>query len=486
MAANDYLEILAGQVFDHDKLVTYKWLSKELEVHVNIAKQMLWEFYEKYRDRDNIECTYLLIGMLKENGMRVEVVKESDLSKAKEKFSKIISEHMYSVHKPLEDLELLANSDTAGDVRFSAIKCDACVERSDEEMNLLRWGTAAMKITEGTKVVNSKPVELVNRSKIDKEPAAAKKNGFNNFFNTAGKQKSPETSKASKTEKDESEDKNNSLSNDTDLTERGKGSKKNKSPLEKSKGTTGSSKSKKTSSKAEETNKTKKGGLESFFGKMSSLPKPAEVKAPEKKEEEVKVSEKKEEEVKVSKKEEEVKVSKKKEEEIFETKKVKEKEKPRGKKRIRSQGSDRDAKKRKRIVVQTDSSDSEAQSDMDVEEPMPEAVAETEAPIRPKSPSPPAVKHENGKRKMLKMVNETYKDDRGFIVTKKVHVYVSCSEDEEEKEKEEKEREQKKKEEKEKEEKKKKEKGPSSKKQMKVDNAKKKQSVLTSFFSKAS
>lgn len=442
--------------------VTYKWLSKELEVHVNVAKQMLWEFYEKHRDSGDIECTYLLIGTLKENGMRVEVVRESDLSKAKEKFSKITSEHVYSIHKPLEDLELLASSDTSGDVKFSAIKCDACVERNDEEMYRLRWGTAAMKITE-EKVVNSKPVEPVNYSKIDKKPAAAKKNGFKNFFNTAGKQKSPETSKASKTEKDnESEDKNNSLSNGTDLTERSKGSEKNKSPLEKSKSTTGSSKSKKTSSKAEETNKTKKGGLESFFGKMSSLPKPAEVKAPEKKEE-VKVPEKKEEEVKASKK---------KEKEVFETKKVKEKEKTRGKKRIRSQSNDKEAKKRKRIVVQSDSSDSEAQSDIDVEEPMPEAVAETETPIRPKSPSPPAVKHENGKRKVLKMVNETYKDDRGFIVTKKVHVYVSCSEDEEEKEREEK---------------KKKEKGPSPKKaKMKVDNAKKKQSVLTKFFSKAS
>lgn len=419
---------------------------------------MLWEFYEKYHENSNIECTYLLIGILKDNGMRVEVVRESGLSKAKEKFSKIISEHLYSVHKPLEDLELLASSDTSGDVRFSAIKCDACVERSDEEMYRLRWGATA-KMTE-EKAVNSKPVEPVNNSKVDKKPTTAKKNAFNNFFNTADKLKSPETSKTSKTEEDKkSEEKNNSLSKDTNLSEKDKSSDKHKSSLDKNKNTTGSSKSKKTSPNTEETNKMKKGVLESFFGKMSSVSKPKEVTLKKKEEEE-------EEEKEV----EEVKAPEKKEV-VFETKKVKEKEKSRGKKQVRSQGNDNNAKKRKRIMIQSDSSDSEAQSDIDVEELMPEAVAETEAPTRPKSPSPPAVKHENGKRKVLKMVNETYKDDRGFIVTKKVHVYVSCSEDEEEK--------------KEKEERKKREEGlPLKKTQAKIDNAKKKQTVMTNFFNK--
>lgn len=426
--------------------VTYKWLSKELQVHVNIAKQILWEFYEKHRENSDIKCTYLLMGTLNNtNGMRVEVVKEADLSKAKEKYSKIISQHLYSVHRHLEDLELLAGPDTSGDVKYSAIKCDACIERTDEEMHLLRWRTSSMKITE-EKAANSKPMEYTNNRKIDNPTAVTKKNGFNNFFNTAGKQKSPETSK---TEKDQEPEKN---SKDTDLTDKHRGPKKNKSLLEKRKSSSESSKSKKVSPKTEEAKKAKKGGLDNFFGKMSSLPKPAEVKAPEKREDQ----EAKEETKKESKKE--IKE---------ENKKVKEKEKPRGKKRVRSQGSDNAAKKRKRIMIQSDSSDSEAENDMDMEEPMPEAVIEAEAPARPKSPSPPPVKRENGKRKVLKMVNETYKDDRGFMVTKKVHVYVSCSEDEEEEQ-----------------ERKKREKGPSlsKKAQAKVDNTKKKQTTLMKFF----
>ncbi|XP_018346926.1 PREDICTED: DNA polymerase delta subunit 3-like [Trachymyrmex septentrionalis] len=237
--SNKHLETLAGHVFDNDKLVTYKWLSKELHIHVNIAKQMLWDFYQKYQSNNNIECTYLLIGHLKEKGMRVEVVKGSNLSEAKEKFNKIISEHVYSVHKPIADLELLATSGS-GDTAYSAIKCDACKERTDEEMQLLRWGTTAKKLTMEN-VTNLKSINSTNSSKAEKN-------------------------------------------------------------------------------------------------------------------------------------------------------------------------------------LKTDSSDSEIQSDVEMEESVPEM--EPEIPMKAKSPSPPKVKHENGKRKVLKLINRTYKEGE-YIVTKKEHVYIN-------------------------------------------------------------
>ncbi|KAG5330798.1 DPOD3 polymerase, partial [Acromyrmex heyeri] len=250
--SNEHLETLAGHVFDNDKLVTYKWLSKELHIHVNIAKQILWDFYQKYQSNNNIECTYLLIGHLKEKGMRVEVVKGSNLSEAKEKFNKIISEHVYSVHKPIADLELLATSGS-GDTIYSAIKCDACKERTDEEMQLLRWGTTVKKVTMEN-VTNLKSTNLTNSSKAEKNPKTTKKNGFNNLFNM------------------------------------------------------------------------------------------------------------------------------------------------------------------------TDSSDSEVQSDIEMEDSVPEM--EPEVPMKAKSPSPPKVKHENGKRKVLKLINRTYKEGE-YIVTKKEHVYTN-------------------------------------------------------------
>ncbi|KMQ97706.1 dna polymerase delta subunit 3-like protein [Lasius niger] len=467
-ALNEYLETLAGHVFDNDKLVTYKWLSKELHVHVNVAKQILWEFYQKYKN-NNIECTYLLIGLLKNNEMRVEVVKESAVSKAKEKFSKIISEHLYSVHKPLANLELLATSDS-GNVDYSAIKCDACKERSDEEMQLLRWGTAviaAKKITMENRI-NSKPIDSINPSKIEQNSVTTKKSGFNNLFGMTGKSKSPEKLKSFQeqdkcsTKKDKNFSKEKDLmKKDKDLMEKDealreeveglterekesvkndkdsiqKDSSKNKGSTEKNKGSVNSI-TKKVSPKS---NSVKKGSLDNFFGKLASPSKSTEIILSERKNDSAK-------------------------KEVVETRKAKEKKNLHGKKRNRSKEPDETARKRKRIVVQSDSSDSEIQSDIEMEESVPESP-EPEAVVRSKSPSPPKVKCENGKRKVLKLVNKTYKEGE-YIVTKKEHIYVSCSEDEEEKKEEERRREVK-------------------KVEAKVEKVKKKQSMLTDFFKKS-
>lgn len=404
--------------------VTYKWLSKELQVHVNVAKQILREFYEKYSKSHNIESTYLLIGILKDNGICVEVVRESALSKAKERFDKIISEHLYSVHKPMKNLELLASSG-AGDVTYSAIKCDICTERNDEEMHLLRWGTAFKENTEDN-LTNLKLSESVNRSEEDKKLMTTRKNGFDNLFSKTDKQKNSGTSKFIKIDKSKE-----AVTKNTDFPTNAGG--KHQSLVEKSKSessTQNSKKSKKSSPKTQIAKKVKNGDLGSFFGKVMP-PKCADIKVSE-----VncnKVTEETSEEKRVKEKEtsEEKRVEKK---EISEKKQVKEKDNKRGKKRTRRDESNINAKKRKRIVIQSDSSDSEMQTDTEEAVAAEETVTEDEVPAKPKSPSPPRVKHENGKRRVLKLVNKTYKEGE-YMVTKKEHVYVSCSEDEEEEEK---------------------------------------------------
>lgn len=401
--------------------------------------------------------------------MRVEVVKESDVSKAKEKFSKIMSEHLYSVHKPLADLELLASSGS-GDINYSAIKCDVCKERSDEEMQLLRWGTAAKITLENTTNSTSIDSKPMNPSKTEKNPTTAKKNGFNNLFNTAGKSKSPEKLKSSfqKSDADSGKkDKNSwkekdsvknkdSMEKDQALMEETKelieketdtGIKdknfvqNNKDSAEKTKNSTEKNKSSMVNSTAKkvspQSKSAQKGSLDNFFGKLTSPAKFVEVTLSEKKHDNVK-------------------------EEFTERKENKEKKTLHGKKRNRSKETDKAAKKRKRIVEQNDSSDSEVQSDIEMEESVPEMEPETL--VKPKSPSPPRVKHENGKRKVLKLVNRTYKEGE-YIVTKKEHVYVSCSEDEEEKKEETRQKEK--------------------KAEDKIEKVKKKQSTLTDFFKRS-
>jgi len=402
--------------------------------------------------------------------MRVEVVRESDVSKAKEKFSKIISEHLYSVHKPIANLELLATSGS-GDVKYSAIKCDACKERSDEEMQLLRWGTAAKKISMEN-MTNLKSIDSTNLSKTEKNSMIVKKNGFNNLFNMVGKSKSSEKLKSSFQESDRDwmkEDKNfskekdsmkkneDSIENNQTLMEEGlikeekNTVKKDKNFVEKDKdffkdstekikNSTEKNKSSMANSfvpkkVSHQNNSVKKRSLDNFFGKLTSPSKSVEAKLLEKKNDNVK-------------------------KEFTKGEVTKEKKNLHGKKRNRSKETDKTAKKRKRIVIQNDSSDSEVQSDMEMEESVPETESETL--VKPKSPSPPKVKHENGKRKVLKLINKTYKEGE-YIVTKKEHVYVSCSEEEEKEE-----------------EKRKEKKG-----EAKIEKMKKKQSTLTDFFKRS-
>ena len=118
----------------------------------------------------------------------MEVVRDSDVSKAKEKFSKIISEHVYSVHKPIMDLQLLATADS-GDVKYSAIKFDAKI-RSDEEMQLLRWGSAAKQATVEN-VLDLKSTDSTNPCMTEKNTTKkispqrenlVKKESLNHFF----------------------------------------------------------------------------------------------------------------------------------------------------------------------------------------------------------------------------------------------------------------------------------------------------------------
>ena len=42
-----YMENLEEWIFEEEKIVTYKFLSRSLKIHVNVAKQMLFNFVEK-------------------------------------------------------------------------------------------------------------------------------------------------------------------------------------------------------------------------------------------------------------------------------------------------------------------------------------------------------------------------------------------------------------------------------------------------------
>ncbi|NXB11285.1 DPOD3 polymerase, partial [Cnemophilus loriae] len=124
--------------------VTYKWLSYTLGVHVNQAKQMLYDYVERKRKENSgaqLHVTYLVAGNLLQNGHvchKVAVVREDKLEAMKSKLSTIASVHVYSIQKALlKDSSPLYNTDY--DIvktnlqhcsKFSAIRCAAAVPRT--------------------------------------------------------------------------------------------------------------------------------------------------------------------------------------------------------------------------------------------------------------------------------------------------------------------------------------------------------------------
>ncbi|KAF7654216.1 hypothetical protein LDENG_00072560 [Lucifuga dentata] len=159
-----YLDNIDEYVNDHNKIVTYKWLSLTLGVHVNTAKQMLFHYLDHKRKESSaqLHATYLVSGKFVENGQtshKVSVVREDQLEDFKSKMSLIVSVHVYSIQKallkdsgPLYSVDYDAVKDNLKNCsRYSAIRCAAAVPMSSLELQQTRQ----MAPTPEPEIVNS-------------------------------------------------------------------------------------------------------------------------------------------------------------------------------------------------------------------------------------------------------------------------------------------------------------------------------------------
>ncbi|KFZ09633.1 hypothetical protein V502_08606 [Pseudogymnoascus sp. VKM F-4520 (FW-2644)] len=62
--ASDYGTYLAANILNEDRIVTYRLLSRALKVHVNIAKEMLFEFHQQQNRKKpgTVHASYLIAG----------------------------------------------------------------------------------------------------------------------------------------------------------------------------------------------------------------------------------------------------------------------------------------------------------------------------------------------------------------------------------------------------------------------------------------
>jgi len=373
-----YMENLEEWIEEEDHVVTYKYISRNLKVHVNVAKQMLYNFVESRKSSGSkLGVVYLVSGLISRKGgedeantgscQKVVLVKEKDLEGVKAKFTEVLSEHIYSVQKSPENITMtslfLADKSSPGHdftaaAGLTSIKHKAAVPRESVIMP---------QVTK--KEVNTEPAPV--KKTEEKKEQVKKATGIEAAFSkVSAKKPSPVKTEAAK--------------------------------------------------KPAAAGKSGKASISSMFAKQSSKPKPVKTAAEEK---ENIVNQKIEEKATV------------KEEKTLDNKEV-ESTKPlsqsRGKtNKAKARSKQDDSKKRKRIQVmsESESEDDEVEEKspaMEEEAPPVSALLESddddEIPATPKAET----KTRPGRRRVRRLVDKTYMDSKGYMVTKKE--YESASE----------------------------------------------------------
>ncbi|KAG9299720.1 hypothetical protein G9A89_013080 [Geosiphon pyriformis] len=98
MSSTGYLEVLNTLVFDENRVVTFKFLSRRLGVDVNLAKQILFEFTNaKSFPGQSIHSIFCICGISQDDQKLVTLVPQEELEAFKSTFKVLTSVHVYSV-----------------------------------------------------------------------------------------------------------------------------------------------------------------------------------------------------------------------------------------------------------------------------------------------------------------------------------------------------------------------------------------------------
>ncbi|TKC46573.1 DNA polymerase delta subunit 3 [Monodon monoceros] len=414
MADQFYLENIDEFVTDQNKIVTYKWLSYTLGVHVNQAKQMLYDYVERKRKENSgaqLHVTYLVSGSLIQNGHschKVAVVREDKLEAVKSKLAVTASVHVYSIQKAmLKDSGPLFNTDydilksnLQNCSKFSAIQCAAAVPRAPSESSSFeKFEQSDLPVSPEPQASN----ELTTNGHgppIPKQSSQQPK-GIMGMFASKAVSKTQDANKETKTEAKEVTNASSVGNKPT-----GKGN-----AISNFFGKAAMNKIKVSLDSEQAVKEEKKVEQPPLSVTEPKLAAPVGLKKSSKKAEPVKMQQK-------EKKRKQVEVS---DDETKETENMK--------------------KKRRRIKLpESDSSEDEVIPDSpgahEAESPSPPPPASSSPEPVPKTePEPPSVKGSSGenKRKRKRVLkSKAFVDEEGCIVTEKVYESESCTDSEEE------------------------------------------------------
>lgn len=206
---DDYRKYLAQQILTEDKLVTYRLLSRALKVHVNTAKEMLYDFHKWQNDKrpDTLHATYLVYGtrrkQVESNGdvemtdsqsdigaevssSTLTLVRQEKLQDALREYEEVTSIHVYSLAPhPLKDLQLLVDTaqtvakmtveDSAGSGKVYGMIANPGVRRRERKGGMSKAAPPAPVVKAEPKVqAKQEPRVAVKEESKAAKPAPAK------------------------------------------------------------------------------------------------------------------------------------------------------------------------------------------------------------------------------------------------------------------------------------------------------------------------
>ena len=101
-------------LFDEERPITCTFVSNELDVHTNIAKQMLYQFSQD--NSEKVDATYFVSGIKKlstpSGGKKrsVVIVKEARLNNVIDDFETVLSKHVYALSSKEPDVETISKT----------------------------------------------------------------------------------------------------------------------------------------------------------------------------------------------------------------------------------------------------------------------------------------------------------------------------------------------------------------------------------------
>ncbi|RHZ45165.1 hypothetical protein Glove_688g32 [Diversispora epigaea] len=171
MSSTENLDKIRNFVFNDKKIVTYKWLSRYLEIPTNQAKQLLFETISL--SSVPIHATYCLSGISNDDCHKVKLVVQEELEEIKQRFKKLTSIHIYSVeaHCP-KDESAMVSVNREIKKGFAFIKPIKLINK--EESSIIEFEKSEDKILlNETLDKNKEPVSSTSKHKIV-EPVSSK------------------------------------------------------------------------------------------------------------------------------------------------------------------------------------------------------------------------------------------------------------------------------------------------------------------------